>query len=161
MAPIVNSVKNVHNAAFGIVATITTNTFAKAVVSPSSTVSNDVGRGCIIKAIWVVLDCCGLAGTGVLNTFDAYLMKNPGANLTPPLPISQGNSNEKKFIIKSWRSMIMRNQDGNLPYHWEGWVRIPKNYQRMGTDDTWSFNIACTTAVTGHCSVQAIYKWFT
>ncbi len=160
MAPIITSIKNVHNAAFGISSTQTDNIFAKAVTSPSPTVRNDVSHGCLIKAFWVVLDCCGIAGTGVLNVFDAYLMKNPGANLTPPGPIAVGGSNEKRFVIKQWRQMIMRNQDGNLPYHWEGWVRIPKRFWRMGTDDTWVFSIACTTALTGHASVQAIYKWF-
>ncbi len=157
---IITSIKNVHNAQFGIVPTLTTNIFAKAVTAPSPTVANDVSHGCIIKAIWAVIDLCGLGGTGVLNVIDAYLMKNPGNNLTPPLPISQGTSNEKKFIIKTWRFQAMRNQDGNPPYHWEGWIKIPKRYQRMGTDDTWSFNVACTAALTGHCSIQALYKWY-
>ncbi len=160
MAPVVNSIKNIHNAQFGISAALFTVDLAKAVTSPSPTVTNDVSHGCVIKAIWISLDVCGLGGTGVLNTFHAYLMKNPGANLTPPLPISQGGSNEKKFIFKSWTEMIMRNQDGNLPYHWEGWVKIPKRYQRMGTDDEISYNIACTSGVTGHASISAIYKWY-
>jgi len=98
MRPVINSVKNVHNAQFGVSATLVKNTFAKAVNSPVSTVSNDVQRGCIIKAVWVVIDLCGLAGAGVLNVIDAILMKNPGANLTMPSPIGQGNSNEKKFV---------------------------------------------------------------
>ncbi len=155
-----NSIKNVHNNQAGITAALLTLNLAKAVTAPDPTVTNDVSHGCIIKAIWLVLDCCGLGGTGVLNVFDAYLMKNPGANLTGPLPVSQGGSNEKKFIIKTWRQMIMRNQDGIYPYHWEGWIKIPKRYQRMGTDDRWDFGIACTAALTGHVSTQAIYKWY-
>ncbi len=157
---VVNSIKNVDNSQFGITGSLFTRNLAKAVTSPSPTTSSDVSHGCIIKAMWIVLDVCGLAATGVLNVFDAYLFKNVGANLTPPLPVSQGTSNEKKFIFKSWRQMIMRNQDGNLPYHWEGWVKIPKRYQRMGTDDIISLNIACTASITGHASVQAIYKWY-
>ncbi len=157
---VVNSIKNVHNAQFGITAALTSINVAKAVTSPSPTVSNDVSHGCIIKAVWFVIDVCGLGGTGVLNVFDAYLMKDPGANLSPPLPISQGTSNEKKFIFKTWRQMIMRNQDGIFPYHWEGWIKIPKRYQRMGTDDRLVFAVACTTALTGHASIQALYKWY-
>ncbi len=91
---------------------------------------------------------------------DLYLMKNPGDNLTPPSPISVGSSNEKKFVFKQWRFMVMRNQDGNTPFHWEGWIRIPKRYQRMGTDDTFHFADVVTSGVTGHLSGLFIYKWY-
>ncbi len=159
MAPIITSIKNVVDVAIGISATQTNVLVAKAVTSPSPTVATDTSHGCVIKAIWLSFDVCGLGGTGVLNNASMYLMKNPGDNLTEPLPFSQGTSNEKKFIIKSWHAMIMRNQDGNTPYHWEGWVKIPKRYHRMGTDDTWQFVIACSAAVTGHYSAQYLYKW--
>ncbi len=107
-----------------------------------------------------MIDVCGLGGTGVLNIADFYILKNPGNNLTPPAPGSTGGSNEKKFIFREWRFMIMRNQDGNMPFHWEGWIKIPKRYQRMGTDDTLSLNLACTAAVTGHFSFACIHKWY-
>ncbi len=89
-----------------------------------------------------------------------YLIKNPGNNLTVPAPISVGTSNEKKFVFRQWMFMIMRNQDGNTPFHWEGWVPIPKRYQRMGTDDILQIIFANTTALTGHMSGEAIYKWY-
>ncbi len=161
MRPVINSIKNVVTFAQGISATKSGVAFAKAVTNPSPTVNSDTSHGCIIKSMWIVLDVCGIGGTGVLNVFDAYLIKNPGNNLTTPDPISQGTSNEKKFIFKTWRAMIMRNQDGNNPYHWEGWVKIPKRYQRMGTDDTIQIQIQCTTALTGHMSTECIYKWYT
>ncbi len=157
---VVTSIKNVMNFGGGLSATPTLTDLAKAVTSPSPTVATDVSHGCIIKAIYLTWDMCGIGGTGVLNNGTAFLIKNPGANLTPPAPESQGTSNEKKFIIKSWRAMIMRNQDGNVPYHWEGWIKIPKRYQRMGTDDKWTFSIECTTALTGHFQLMAIYKWY-
>jgi len=88
------------------------------------------------------------------------MMKNPGDNLVLPAPESVGTSNEKKFVFKQWKYMIMRNQDGNMPFHWEGWIKIPKRYQRMGTDDTLILGAECTTALTGHWSAQCIYKWY-
>ncbi len=144
----------------GITGTLVTRVIAKAVNTPLSTNPTDVGQGSTIKALWISLDVCGLLGTGVLNIFTAYLFKNPGDNLTPPAPESVGSSNEKKFVIKFWTAMIMRNQDGNNPYHWEGWVPVPKRYQRMGTDDTWSINVECTASATGHASIFALYKWY-
>ncbi len=157
--PVINSIKNVFTGTASIGTTTQALNPAKAVTSPAPTVSIEVSHGSIIKAFWLSLDFCGLAATGVLQITDVYLIKNPGANLTAPAPISVGTSNEKKFVIKQWRAMTMRNQDGNNPYHWEGWIKIPKRYQRMGTDDLWQLVFACDTAA-GHISCQFIYKWY-
>ncbi len=135
----------------------TVKIIAKAVTAPSNTIDSDCHRGGHIKAIWISLDICGLATTGILQDTAVYLMKNPGANLTPPGVFAVGTSNEKKFVIKQWFYMTMRNQDGNPPYHWEGWVKIPKLYQRMGTDDTFDLVIGNDTG-TGHGLTVAIYK---
>jgi len=160
MLPVVNSIKNVTVNVLGVTSTIQNFLIAKAVTSPAPTNKSDVSHGCVIKNIWVTLDLCGLGGTGVLNNLDAYLIKNPGDNLTLPTANAVGSSNEKKYVIKQWRFMAMRNQDGNPPYHWEGWVKIPKPYQRMGTDDTWRLGVSATSGLTGHASVMSIYKWF-
>ncbi len=154
----VNSLKHV---IYDVQALSTTNTvvdLAKAVNSPSNTVTTDCRHGCTIKAIWISLDFCGLAGSGVQQDTTVMLIKNPGANLTPPGVFAVGSSNEKKFVFKMWSQMTMRNQDGNPPYHWEGWVKIPKRYQRMGTDDILQIVSGQDTAGGGHQLVTAIYK---
>lgn len=157
----VNSIKNIFGFAGGITGTNVEVILAKAVNAPASASGpTELNHGSTINSIWLVIDVCGLGGTGVINTFEGYLIKNPGANLTLPSTSSTGTSNEKKFIIKSWFGMIMRNQDGNSPLHWEGWIKIPRIYRRMGTDDTWVFVGKCTSALTGHMSIRAIYKWF-
>ena len=138
--------------------TVLTLPIAKAVDSPATTDNFEVKNGCIIKAIWLSLDFCGLAATGVLQTTGVYLFKNVGANLTAPSPFTTGNSNEKRFIIKEWSQMTMRNQDGNPPYHWEGWVFIPKPHQRMATDDVWEL-VHATTSAAGHLAMKFIYKY--
>ncbi len=157
---VVSSIKNAVNIAIGTTGTTSTTLVAKAVTAPSPTVTTDVSHGCIIKAIYITIDGCGLAATGVLNNMDIYLWKNPGANLTAPAPISVGSSNEKKFVFRQWHFIVMRNQDGNTPFHWEGWVKIPKRYQRMGTDDRFDLIQANTSGVTGHFSAYCIYKWY-
>ncbi len=142
---------------FTITSTNNVQIIAKAVTAPSNTIDTDCHRGGTIKAIWCAIDFCGLAATGALQRTMANLMKNPGANLTEPGTFAVGTSNEKKFVIKQWTQMTMRNQDGNPPYHWEGWVKIPKRYQRMGTDDTWTITTG-TTNDTGHGAFTVIYK---
>ncbi len=160
MLPVVNSIKNVVVATDSIGTAVATTDLAKAVSNPVNTVTTDTQHGSIIKAIWLSLDFCGLAATGVLQQTSVFLFKNSGANLTVPSAFAVGSSNEKKYVIKQWQQMTMRNQDGNPPYHWEGWIKIPKRYQRQGTDDVWQIAYECSTAA-GHLSLQAIYKWFT
>ncbi len=152
--------KNVVVAQGGLTSTKTATVLAKAVNTPLSTVSTDTSQGCKINNLWLSFDVCGLAGTGVLNVIDIYLIKSPGDNLTLPSVLAVGTSNEKKFVFRQWRAMSMRNQEGNPPYHWEGWIKIPRNYQRMGTDDIIYLVMASTAAVTGHFSIECIYKWF-
>ncbi len=154
----INSVKHVVVSGQSLTTTNTRITLAKAVNDPSNTVTTDCHHGGTIKAIWISLDFCGTAASGVQQDTSAYLIKNPGANLTPPGVFSIGSSNEKKFIFKQWIQMTMRNQDGNPPYHWEGWVKIPRRYQRMGTDDILELVIGQDVAGGGHSQTLAIYK---
>ncbi len=153
----INSVKHVVDVGAGTTTANLAILLAKAVNAPSNTVTTDCHHGSTIKAIWLSLDFCGLAATGARQNHMAYLIKNPGDNLTEPGTFAVGSSNEKKFVIKMWSAMTMRNQDGNPPYHWEGWVKIPKRYHRMGTDDTWQFVIGAD-GDTGHVFINAIYK---
>ncbi len=153
----INSEKHVVDLSTDTSTTNLVKILAKAVTAPSNTIDNDCRRGGTIKSIWCSIDFCGLAASGIRQDHMAYLMKNPGANLTPPGAFAVGTSNEKKFVFKMWHQMTMRNQDGNPPYHWEGWVKIPKRYQRMGTDDTIDFVIGATTSV-GHVAGNFIYK---
>jgi len=153
----VNSEKHIVDDATSITTTNVVRLIAKAVTAPSNTIKTDCHRGCQIKAVWVSIDFCGLAASGINQRISAYLMKNPGDNLTEPGGFSVGASNEKKFVFKMWFAMTMRNQEGNPPYHWEGWVKIPKRYQRMGTDDTLNIVYGANTA-TGHGFHNCIYK---
>ncbi len=155
--PTVNTEKHDFIRIAAMTSTNVTVNLAKAVTAPSNTIDDDCHRGGHIKAMWLSIDMCGLGTSGALVRGSCYLIKNVGANLTPPGAFVVGTSNEKRFVIRHWHAMLMRNQDGNNPYHWEGWVKIPKIYQRMATDDIWQFVFATNTS-TGHGTVQAIYK---
>ncbi len=155
----VNSNKNIVYQTDSVGTALASKNIVITVDNAANTATAQVERGCTINAIWLSLDFCGLAATGVLQTTHVYLIKNPGTNLTLPLPGTEGGSNEKKFIFKEWNQMTMRNQDGNPPYHWEGWIKIPRVYRRMGADDVYQIAYA-TTSAAGHIAFQAIYKWY-
>ncbi len=158
--PVINSIKNVVDLTFSTGTTAVNFLVAKAKDAPVTGSTSDCRNGCIVKALWCSFDCCGLAASGVLQRTSIYLIKNPGDNLTEPGGFSVGSSNEKKFVFRQWQFMTMRNQDGNPPNHWEGWIKIPKRYQRMGTDDVINLVVITDTAA-GHFSCQFIYKWYT
>ncbi len=153
----VNSEKHIVDDSIAVTTINQSTLIAKAVTAPSNTITTDCHRGGIIKAIWISIDFCGTTTSGVQQNTMAYLMKNPGDNLTPPGVFVVGSSNEKKFVFKTWTSMTMRNQEGNPPYHWEGWVKIPKRYQRMSTDDIFEITVGNNIG-TGHFYVNSIYK---
>ncbi len=157
MRPTVNTEKHDLSFIASLTGTNSVQTVAKAVTAPSNTVNTDCHRGGHIKAIWCSIDMCGLGATGINIRGGCYLIKNVGANLTPPGVFAVGTSNEKRFVIRHWHAMLMRNQDGNNPYHWEGWVKIPKLYQRMATDDKWEL-VSAVNSSTGHGAYQFIYK---
>ncbi len=153
----INSEKHVVDASFATTTTNVVTDIAKAVNDPSNTVATDCRRGGTIKAIWISLDVCGTGTSHARQNTFIYLIKNPGANLTPPGAGAVGTSNEKKFVVKQWHAMTMRNADGNPPYHWEGWIKLPKHYHRMGADDIWQI-VMGTDNEGGHGSFNVIYK---
>ncbi len=162
ITPIVNSTKNVVSAFTAISTGAQTDLLvARAVDSAALATTTDVERGCIIKAIWLELwiYASAEAVAGVTHGIDAYLIKNPGDNLTPPIPSTTGSSNEKKFIIKQWKGLTGARTQGSLPYSWRGWVKIPKRYHRMGADDRWEFVSIATGANAIQCT-NFIYKWY-
>ncbi len=114
-----NVVSNFTSATAGTKTSIPiTDTQDSAVLS----VVEDVERGCVIKAIWVEfwVSATTEAAVGVTHGIDMYLFKNPGQNLTSPIPGTVGSSNEKKFIFKIWKGLIGARTQGFQPYSWKG-----------------------------------------
>ncbi len=103
MRPVIDSNKNIVSEFTALVSgTKLNNTIAKAQDSATLAVTEDVERGCSIKAIWIEfwISATAEVAVGTTNGVDCYLWKNPGSNLTSPTPGTTGSSNEKKFIIK-------------------------------------------------------------
>ncbi len=161
--PVINSEKNVVNnftaVASGAQGTVN---IALAVGSADNTVVTQVTRRCKIFKIWVELwvSASELIAEGVTTGIDMFLIKNPGSNLTLPGAQVVGSSNEKKFVFKQWKGLIASRKEGFPAYTWRGWVKVPKVYQRMGTDDVIQLAANATGANALICS-QFIYKWYT
>ncbi len=160
---IINSEKNVVNiVAAGTAGTLAVQNLALAVGAADNTVVTQVTRRCKIYKMWVEIwaSSSETVAEGVTTTFDCYIIKNPGANLTVPGPTVVGSSNEKKFVFKQLKGLTASRKEGFPAYSWRGWVKIPKVYQRMGTDDVIQLVFLFTGANGLLCS-QFIYKWYT
>ncbi len=156
---IVNSIKNNLNTVQGISAS-TNKTIDIAIASDAhdTTSSSSVTNGSKIFRIWVEFWYYGLSASETNDIIDLYIWKNPGNNLTAPNPGTVGTSNEKKFVFREWKGLAGLKSAGALPYSFRGWIKIPKVYQRMGTDDR--FQIIVRSATTGNFCIETIYKWF-
>ncbi len=140
---------------------LATRKIADAQDSATLAVAKDVERGCTIKAIWLELWIAARAtvAVGITQGIDAYIWKNPGDNLTAPVPGTEGTSNEKKFIFKTWKGLIGETSTGHPPYSWKGWIKVPKIYQRMGSNDNIEFVFQSTGVDVLTCQ-NWIYKWY-
>jgi len=160
---IINSEKNVvSNLTAGAASTAVAFNLALAVNAADNTVVTQVTRRSKIYKIWVEMwaSASATAAEGVSTTFEAFIIKNPGANLTVPVPGTIGSSNEKKFIFKTWKGLTASRKEGFPPYTWKGWIKIPKVYQRMGTDDVIQIVFVFVGAA-GILCTNVVYKWYT
>ncbi len=160
LGTIVNSIKNVVNTTFAMTSTIGGLDFALAVDSPTLAVTKEVKRGCLIKAVYLEFWVTGKLADGVLNSFNWYLIKNPAGSLTRPTPGLEGASDEKRYIFWSGKGLLSSNSAG-FAYSKSRWIKIPKRYQRMGSDDRLSLLFQSQTAAAGNVCIQATYKWYT
>lgn len=92
------------------------------------------------------------------------IFKNPGGNLVNPFPANVGNNDNKKWVIHQEMIMITQNSAdaGSFPRTmFQGVIKIPRGYRRVGTNDNlsalFSLDIAETTGAVDLC-VQCIYK---
>ncbi len=157
--PMVHSLKTETNVVNALTAS-TNNTFVVviAVDNPATTTSNQIKNGSSVKAFWYEFWYYGLSASNTNDIIDMYVMKNPGNNLTPPNPGTVGTSNEKKFVLKEWKGLAGNKSLGGSPYQWRGWIKIPKRYQRMGTDDR--IVIVTRTPTTGQLCQKVIAKYY-
>ncbi len=161
MRPVINSTKNVVDnidvSTGG--ANIVTN-IAEAQDTPLATVDDNVSIGCKIFRVFMELSINGTAGTGVNNAIRFYIIKNPGNNLTLPNPGTTGTSNEKKFVVFEGMFNLGATADGASTQNMKRWIKLPKVYHRMGTDDRWQFVVRTEGAATANYCTKFIYKWY-
>ncbi len=152
-----NTVSNFTAAATGANTSVV---IATAVDSAVTTGAAQVTKGCKIYQIFVELWVYASAAVavGVTSGIDMYIWKNTGNNLTAPIPGTQGTSNEKRWVFFTMKGLTGARTEGSPPYTIRRWLKVPKSFQRMATDDQLQLIIRPTGANALVCN-SFVYKW--
>lgn len=148
-------VKNIYqNSNFGVVAGTTTEEIIASAVATPANGTNEVAIGSRVKRIWVDAMIFAQAANAIGVV---CLMKNPG-RLVPLTDISAlGANNGKKFYWNMIRG-IPGLENSGYPHRIQGWVPVPKIYQKFNEGDSLSVVIRNNNAALSYC-LLAVYRW--
>ncbi len=122
--------------------------------------TNEVETASHVYGIYLKVECNRTSGTGRSNTYMA-IFKNPGANLSLPQADAIGGADEKRYVLH--QSMVMLGDFvENMPrVLFDGVVKIPKGYARMGPKDKLQVLLTMGgNTVTADFCLQCHYKEF-
>jgi len=158
----INSRKNItQRVAIAVAAAVDVTDIVDTVdVLPALAATNQVTAGSIVNTVYIEAWIMGNAVEGVNSPFVWQLRKNPGNNLTFAAPSSAGADDNKRFVFAMGKGLIGSQVNGQPGYVIRGWFKIPKNYRRMGHDDTVQLAIENNTANDLNICELFIYKWY-
>ncbi len=141
----------------GIIAgTQADNDLIESVDSPTLAVVDRVETGSTVNAIFLKVEAYATS-TAALANFYMIVWKNPGGNLTAPLPNGVGADDDKRFVIHQEMVMMEKNTTGNPRTVFAGVIRIPRGYRRMGINDKLQISVLSPGVSSDFC-IQCIYK---
>ncbi len=157
----INRTKHVVDSQFGTTLGTVVNTVLVQSVDATALADTD---GCLVGAtvngIYLNVEVVSTSETGVLQ--NAYLMvaKNPGGNLTFPVPNAVGADDNKRYVIHQEMIMLDSEATTHIPRTiFKGVIVIPKHLRRVGPADN-IFVAVLTPGGTANWCLQAHYKEF-
>ncbi len=135
---------------------ILANTVENAVLANNA----DVEKGSNISSIYLNVQAVGGGASGVLSNIYMYIFKNPAGLITTfPDGNQTGTSEFKKQIFHTEMRMLSDDNDSIPVALFNGVLRIPRKFQRMGIDDTIGLVLFTPGPVANFC-IECIYKEF-
>ncbi len=131
--------------------------------TPTLAQTAQVITGSTVHGIYIKIEATHTSGTGRPN-FYFIVFKNPGGNL-PALgfvPNAIGANDNKRFVFHQEMVMLSGDASNGLPrVVFNGVVKIPKGFSRMGPNDKISINLVTGNAgVAADWCMQVHYKEF-
>ncbi len=121
----------------------------------------EVQTGATVNGIYLKAEVSMTSGTSLANV---YLMvaKNPGGNLSLPVPNVVGVSDNKRFVIHQ-EMVMMQKFDADVASNprilFNGVIVIPKGYRRFGPNDKLDVHVLSPGGNIDFC-LQCHYKEF-
>ncbi len=129
--------------------------------SPVLASRTQVLTGSIVNGLYLKIEVASNEAQDVGAIPNVYLsiFKNPGGNITAPIPNAVGSDDNKRYVIHQEMVMIDNNLGGNPRILFNGVVAIPKGYRRFGPNDELTASILSPQLNIAVC-FQAHYKEF-
>ncbi len=143
-------------------AAVLTTTIAGATDTPTLGVESSVETGCKINGFYIRAEIASneAIDLGAIPNVYFYVWKNPGGNLTRPVPNLVGGNDNKKWVIHQEMTMIEnKGQGSNARTIFNGVVVVPKGMRRMAPNDVWQLVFLCPALDIAVCT-QVHYKEF-
>ncbi len=132
-----------------------------AVDAPVLAQVNQVETGSKINGIYLHVEVSHTSGAGRPNMY-MIIFKNPGNNLSQPVPNAVGGNDDKRFVIHQEMILMSGDAGNGLPRPiFNGVIAIPKGYRRFGPNDKLQLVLRTgTAAVNADWCQQCHYKEF-
>ncbi len=136
----------------------TTTVLVDTVDNPVLANPTHVASGSTVKSIMLTVEVNATSSAALSNAY-AYIAKNPGNNLTLPVPNVVGASDNKKYVFHESMVMLQQVTNSNPRTLMKYPIKIPRLYQRNGFEDRIVLVIHSPGTSINFC-IQAIYQEF-
>jgi len=130
--------------------------------TPTLGVSTSVITGSKVHGIYLKIEVASndVTDPGIIPNCYLTVYKNPGDNITQPVPNTIGTSDNKRFVIHQEMVMLENTgRGGNARILFNGVIKIPKGYSRFGPNDKLYVVILSPQLDIAQC-LQCHYKEF-
>ncbi len=154
----INRIKHVVDQQFGLaLGTVLPIAIVETSDTPDLANSDEVETGSVVRSFFCSLEVVNTGVAGVLANAYAMFYKNPGGNLTMPLPNAVGVSDNKRYVFHQEMIMLQMVDNSNPRTLFKGVIKIPRHLQRMGPNDTIKYDLLAPGVEVNGC-FQAHYK---
>ncbi len=120
--------------------------------------TDEVETGSTINGIYLNVEAYATSAAALSN-FYLIIYKNPGGNISNPVPNAVGSNDNKRYVIHQEMKMLEQSTNGNPRTIFNGVIVIPKGYRRFAINDRLIL-VVLTPGVTSNFCVQCHYKEF-
>ncbi len=155
----VNRIKHVVDSQGAIAAAGGANvTLILASDTPDLATPAEVQTGSTVNGIYLKVEAYATTSAALANMY-MIVFKNPGGNISNPVPNAVGVSDDKRYVIHQEMVMFQK-QDGSNPRTlFNGVIVIPRGYKRFGPNDSLLLRMTVPGVAVEFC-LQCHYKEF-